>query len=880
MTPLFSFVWFLSLLTHVCAWGPPKSTNSPPGHYGGRKAHGHSFVPDHVLRLTYENVSIACQTRPSALINGTLLGPTLRLKPGQRSWIRVYNDMKDHNATIHWHGLSMRMAPFSDGSPSATQWPIPPYCFFDYEVYPLQSESGTYFYHSHVGFQAMTASGPLIIEDVAEPPYAYDEERIVFLTDYFNKTDSRIEKDLVATPFTWTGETSAVLINGVGVAVGETAGNGTCELPVIDVEPGKTYRMRFIGATALSMVQMSIVGHDNFTIIEADGHYTKPHTETFMQLSSGQRFDAIFKAKTEEELNGTTDYLIQLETKDRPQVYHGYGVLRYSKAEPQITTAPAAPPVKFSRMSFEWAEYALEPLEPNNFPTASQVTRHIHIDNRQLSTQTILWEMNGLQWNETSTPYPGDQPYLINIYENGPSAIPNFTAAINNGGWDPTTLTWPAKMGEVLEIIWHNTGSLVNGGGGIDFHPMHAHGGHYWDIGSGNGTYNATENEERLKNYNPVKRDTTNLYRYAEKTKSGDIAGWRGWRLRVEDAGVWMIHCHILQHMVMGMQSVWVMGDYQDIVTIPAADPTLLIVHRAIYNLCFHPLRHYPGPRLWAVTRLPWNLVNLQGNLAWRIRDLHEQYGPVIRIAPDELSYTSSTAWKKMYGQRSPEFLYADKLVEQLRHASTRGAPQDLVKWFSLASFDIISDLAFGQAAGCLDDASQPWLQVIVARAKGIVRYQFAIHYGLESWLGWLAPKAQKLALKKHGELTAAKVKRRLQDTDTKSDFMSYILENPQADLSNADLVRMASAFIVAGSGATATALSGITFHLCNAPDKLLKLTQEIRNAFQIETEVTMASTAELKYLKAVIEEGLRIYPPSPSTLPRFVPGTGEEIEA
>lgn len=357
--------------------------------------------------------------------------------------------MPDHNATIHWHGLSMRMAPFSDGSPSATQWPIPPDHFFDYEVYPLRSESGTYFYHSHVGFQAMTASGPLIIEDKAEPPYAYDEERIVFLTDYFNKTDTVIEKGLVATPFTWSGETNAVLINGVGVSVGETAGNGSCKLPVIDVEPGKTYRMRFIGATALSMVQVGIVDHDNFTIIEADGHYTKPHTEKFMQLTSGQRFDVIFKTKTEAELNGKTDYLIQLETKDRPKVYQGYGVLRYSKAQPQIITAPVSPPLTLSNKTYEWAEYALEPLVPNNFPKASEVTRQIHIDNRQLATQTTLWQLNGLQWNETSTPYAGDQPYLINIYENGPSAIPNYTAAMNNNGWDPTTLTWPAKMGEV-----------------------------------------------------------------------------------------------------------------------------------------------------------------------------------------------------------------------------------------------------------------------------------------------------------------------------------------------------------------------------------------------------------------------------------------------
>ncbi|KAF6824932.1 l-ascorbate oxidase [Colletotrichum musicola] len=1006
MLPFASLVCFFAVFAQVCAWGPRHSGHGPPGHYGGRQKHGASFTPDHILRVTYQNISIGCQTRMSVVINGTLYGPTLRLKPGRRSWIRVYNDMKEHNTTIHWHGLSQRMAPFSDGTPSASQWPIPPERFFDYEVYPLLSESGTYFYHSHVGFQAMTAAGPLIIGDNTKPPYAYDEERIVFLTDYFNKTDSTIEKGLIGTPFTWSGETNAVLINGVGVSIGEKAGVGNCKLPVINVEPGKTYRMRFVGATALSLVQMGIVDHDNFTIIAADGGYTKPHTENFMQLSSGQRFDAIFKAKSLEDLNGTTDYLIQLETKDRPKVYQGYGVLRYSKAKPQISKAPASPPLALSNETYNWAEYALEPLKPNRFPKASEVTRHITIDSRQLATQTTIWQINGLQWNETSSPYPGDKPYLINIFENGPAAIPNYTAAINNNGWDPITLTWPAKMGEVLEIVWQNTGSLVNNNGGVDFHPFHAHGGHFWDIGSGNGTYNATENEEKLKNYNPVRRDTTNLYRYGEKTSSGSDAGWRAWRIRVEDAGVWMIHCHILQHMVMGMQSVWVMGDYQDITGIPFADvagylefggnatgnatsaPTvihffddgeeqhdfisvgsegtlqrrghlcdclrwcklspppirtladpsqlaLFITGRAVYNVYFHPLRHYPGPRLWAASRLPWNLVNLKGNLAFRIRELHEKYGPVVRIAPDELSYTSSVAWKKIYGQRSPEFskcfdgrgiagpsvsnpavrnggivtadqepharlrkavlpafseralreqeeilqLYANKLMDQLRASSQSGAPQDLVKWFSLTAFDIISDLAFGQAAGCLDDASQPWLQVLGARAQGIVRYQFAIHYGLEGLLERLAPKAQKLALKKHGELTAGKVKRRLQQTETKKDFMSYILENRQADLSNADLVRMASAFIVAGSGTASTALSGIAYFLCSNPEKYLKLTQEIRSAFDKDSDITMASTGELRYLKAVIEEGLRIYPPSPSTLPRFVPGVGEEIE-
>ena len=330
-----------------------------------------------------------------------------------------------------------------------------------------------------------TASGPLIVEDIEEPPYAYDEELIVHLSDYFNKTDKTIETGLVATPFVWSDETNAVLINGVGVSVGETAGKDGCELPVINVDPGKTYRMRFIGATALSMVQLGIINHDNFTIVGADGHYTQPHTESFMQVSTGQRFEVIFKAKSTEELGGKTDYLIQFETKDRPEVYYGYGVLRYSGGSPSITTGPKEPPIELSNATYAWLEYALEPLNPNNFPTADEVTRRVVIYDRQVFTRTDIWRTNGDQWN-VSTIYdtPGDRPYLINIYEKGPDAIPNYKAALNNKGWDPVTYTWPAKLGEVLEIIWVNTGSLVENNGGVDYHPFHAHGGHYYDIGS------------------------------------------------------------------------------------------------------------------------------------------------------------------------------------------------------------------------------------------------------------------------------------------------------------------------------------------------------------------------------------------------------------
>lgn len=71
--------------------------------------------------------------------------------------------------------------------------------FFDYELRPQIGEAGTYFYHSHVGFQAVSASGPLIVEEAdGRIPYEYDEERMLFLSELFNNTDKQIEQGLTA----------------------------------------------------------------------------------------------------------------------------------------------------------------------------------------------------------------------------------------------------------------------------------------------------------------------------------------------------------------------------------------------------------------------------------------------------------------------------------------------------------------------------------------------------------------------------------------------------------------------------------------------------------------------------------------------------------
>ena len=51
----------------------------------------------------------------------------------------------------------------------------------------------------------------------------------------------------------------------------------------------------------------------------------------------------------------------------------------------------------------------------------------------------------------------------------------------------------------------------------------------------------------------------------------------------------------------------------------------IIILCRAFYNLYLHPLRKYPGPKLWAVSRLPFTHAWLSGSAHKRIQKLHRQ---------------------------------------------------------------------------------------------------------------------------------------------------------------------------------------------------------------------------------------------------------------
>lgn len=362
----------------------------------------------------------------------------------------------------------MAVSPFSDGTPAASQWPIPPNHYFDYELEATIGMAGTYFYHSHVGFQAVTVAGPLIVDEIAMPPYHYDDERTIALQDVFKKTDSEIEEGLLANPFQWSGETENILINGQG-QLATSVPSVDCNLATIDVEPDKTYRFRFIGGTALSFVTLAFEGHDQLTLIEADGAYTKAVDVSFLQIGSGQRFSVLLKTKSRTELSASqkSQFYLQVETRDRPTMTRSYAVLNYKLPASKRTAEsisprlglPSSPPLTLPPTELGWLDWKLESLYPeNDFPMTEEVTRRITIRTHQIiGWGSITWAQDELPWVET---FP-QEPYLVSLYKNNEMEYPVLDRAYSNGGIDPITRTFPAQLGETIEIIIQNTGSDV-----------------------------------------------------------------------------------------------------------------------------------------------------------------------------------------------------------------------------------------------------------------------------------------------------------------------------------------------------------------------------------------------------------------------------------
>jgi hypothetical protein len=74
----------------------------------------------------------------------------------------------------------------------------------------------------------------------------------------------------------------------------------------------------------------------------------------------------------------------------------------------------------------------------------------------------------------------------------------------------------------------------------------------------------------------------------------------------------------------------------------------VFIAGTAIYNITFHPLATFPDPKFRVALEIPsfWELCS--GDSPANIEALHDEFGHIVRISPNVLSFGSSEAWRGM----------------------------------------------------------------------------------------------------------------------------------------------------------------------------------------------------------------------------------------
>lgn len=78
------------------------------------------------------------------------------------------------------------------------------------------------------------------------------------------------------------------------------------------------------------------------------------------------------------------------------------------------------------------------------------------------------------------------------------------------------------------------------------------------------------------------------------------------------------------------------------------------LIYHVCWTLCFSPLARIPGPKLFSLTGLRLVREDFQGTRTRTIHRLHQEYGPVVRVGPSEVSFNSLTALRLVYGAGSP----------------------------------------------------------------------------------------------------------------------------------------------------------------------------------------------------------------------------------
>ena len=242
-------------------------------------------------------------------------------------------------------------------------------------------------------------------------------------------------------------------------------------------------------------------------------------------------------------------------------------------------------------------------------------------------------------------------------------------------------------------------------------------------------------------------------------------------------------------------------------------------------------------------------------------------------------AFTSRT----VMSQQSLLKSFVDRLISGLHEKSQNGRAVNMTIWYDSFGLDVISDLTYGQPFNCLaaKGSPTPQTEIIASSLKASTWYRAIrrMPNPVQKIIHALLPKDVIRKRQMRIKYSAQKIHERMQRDVERPDVYYFISGSVDKNKMSADeMVSSLSILMAAGSETTATTLAGCTYLLLRNPAVFQRLQQEIVQNFQTEEEITLNKLTSLRFLSAVIDESLRLYPPTPSTLPRRVPQQGAVI--
>jgi CopA family copper-resistance protein len=495
-------------------------------------------------------------------VNGMLPAPTLYWKEGEEVTLHITNNLPE-SSSIHWHGIIL--PPEMDGVPGISFDGIAPGETFTYRF--TVQQHGTYWYHSHSGFQEQTGLyGAIVIEPKEKEPFDYDREYVILLSDWSDEKPENIYRKLKLSSdyYNFSQRTVGNFVEEVKEKGFVQAFNNRkmwnemrmTDRDIADVS-GYTYtflmngqtpstqfkalfqanekiRLRFINGAAMTFFDVRIPGL-KMTVVTADGNHIQPVSIEEFRIGVAETYDIIVEPDYKKH------YAIFAQSIDRSGFALGTltADLKANAAAPEIDHFPLLTMVdmgmdmntmqhkkgsmnmnmtknKFTAMEAQKYSITKLPLKRGTGTTMMAMSPKYRLDDPGVGLRNngrrVLTYADLKNLYSTAKDKKPDREIILHLTGN----MERYMWSINGIKYtDAEPLEF--YYGERLRITFIND-TMMN-------HPMHLHG--MWsDMETGDD--------------NHLVRKHTIVVQPGAKIS---------YRVTVDAKGAWAYHCHLLYHM-------------------------------------------------------------------------------------------------------------------------------------------------------------------------------------------------------------------------------------------------------------------------------------------------------------------------------------------